>query len=119
MKRIAVLLLAGLLIACGGGGDGGGGGDDDLLVLREQNVSEENLRAYYRSLGATNPIGWGLICNGLDGLSEDAALNFFKNATEGSNANITVVAGATAVPGQQAVEADNRKVVRMIMDECK
>lgn len=99
-----------LVVACGGGGK------DNVLHLRGQDVTEENYRAYVRSVKLGNLVAWGIVCNQIKDLSVEAATNFFLNSagpTEPLN-----IAGAVAKPGQQPDPVAQRRATEIVKSEC-
>ena len=115
MPRAIVVALATLVLVACGSDDEGGDEEGRILHFPEQDVSVEDYRAYLRSGIATNAIGWQILCANLHGLSDDAALNFFRNSP---NDDIPPLAGATPKPGQESDDESMVRAVQVVKSEC-
>lgn len=108
---VGLLLL--LMTACGG--------DDDspvaILSFPDQDVSEQNYRAYLRAAKAQDGAAWSPMCSSLNGLSGEAALNYFRNLNPTDD--IPPVAGATPRPGQRSNSTDMLRAASIVQDECR
>lgn len=115
MKHTIIALV--LLGAACGGGDS----DSHILHLKNQDVSEESFRAYWRAELTTNLLGGSLICKQLQGLSDEAVLTYLRAvyAETDSTPTGTLVPNATPKPGQAASQDDQLRVAAIMRGECE
>lgn len=91
--------------------------DATILHFNDQDVSEESYRAFLRSAKTGNLIAWQIVCKDLDGLSNQAALSYFRN--DNPKDDISPVAGATPKPGQKRDERSVLRAAAIFQEECK
>jgi len=111
MRIVSALLALALLSACGGN-------DDSTLHMRGFDISPANYQAVIRAEMAANMVGFGVICKQVDGLGDEALVNFFKQLSASSAATPTVPKGGIAKPGQTLKDDDGRRAAKIIQSEC-
>jgi hypothetical protein len=100
------------LAACGGGG-----GQANVLHLKEQDVEPEIARAYLRAGFTKNLVGFAVVCSQVRDLSPDGTLAFIESFAN-PTAEITIMPGATAKPGQEGELASLRRLAVIFQEEC-
>jgi hypothetical protein len=114
MKRIICVLVLGLAlgltVACGGG-------NTDVLHLKEQDASPEIARATFRAEFTKNRLGYAIVCGQVRDLSPDGILSFMETFND-PTAEITIMPGATAKPGQEGQLESRRRLAVIFQQEC-
>lgn len=118
MKVLLFLsVMSMLLVACGGGDDKASQSADRVLHFSGRDETEANFRERVRSLRFAVPDVFKQTCGRIVGLNAKAAAE--KLRTDPAESDGSIPKGATAKPGQKAVEADIERSAEIVLEECK
>lgn len=114
-SSLVLVTILFLVVACGGGG---GDSKTNILHVKNQDISEDNLRAVWRASLINNLVGGALVCKQLEGLTPEGVINFFRSLPD-TDPNSTPVAGATYRPGQAGDGKDLQRAATIFQEECE
>lgn len=115
MKLIVISALVLLFISACGGADK----PSQTLHLRGYDIRASDYQAMVRAQMTANLVGFAIVCNQVEGLSESGLVTYFTQLAAAASSTPELPASATPRPGQSLNENDGLIAAKIIQGECK